>query len=80
MQRPQQADKQQEGTPELTGKRITCPARHHRRTAPSCQPDRTDEGMDGWREWDGRPKPHHHQKAQSDGERAPVPLCEFNSN
>lgn len=51
------SNQKRQGTPELTGKRLASPVRHRRRMAPSCQPDRTDEGMNGWREWDGRPGP-----------------------
>lgn len=52
---PQQANnKKCQGTPELTGKRLTSQVHHRRRTAPSGQPDRTDEGINGWTEWDRR--------------------------
>lgn len=77
--KPPRRAKQSHRPPELTGKRSTSPVRHRRRTAPSCRPARTDEGASGWREWDGRPRPHHHQKAQSVGEAAPVPVPDSNS-
>lgn len=78
-QRPQQVkNEKRRGTSELTGKQLTSPVRHHHHTAPSCQLDRwRNERVEsvGW-----TPRPHHHQKAQSVGERAPVPLPQSNSS
>ncbi|KAK5847835.1 hypothetical protein PBY51_016933 [Eleginops maclovinus] len=55
--RRQVNNKKRQGTPGLTGKPLTSPVHHRRHMAPSCQQDRTDEGVNGRREWDGRPGP-----------------------
>lgn len=73
-------DNKQQGKLKLTGKQLTSPVRHRRRTAPSRQLDRTDERVHGWREWDGWPWPTHHQKAQSFAEKALVLLPESESS